>query len=105
MQSRTKEIGMDKANVEHIFPQNAGAEWPNRIQLEPFIWHVGNLTILGRRLNTKAQNKAFMDKCNQHYSQSEIKMTTKLLTEKDWTPEIIQRRAVELAKQMIRLWQ
>lgn len=56
MQSKTKELGMDKANLEHIFPQNAGTDWPNRKSLEPFIWHIGNLTILGKRINSKAQN-------------------------------------------------
>ncbi len=105
VQSKTKEIGMDKANVEHIFPQNAGAEWPTRKQLEPLIWHVGNLTILGRRINTKAQNKAFKEKCKEHYSKSEIKMTTELLKETDWTPEVIHKRAANLAKQMTHLWQ
>lgn len=105
MQSKTKEIGMDKSNVEHIFPQNAGAEWPNRAQLEPLLWHVGNLTILGKRINTKAQNKAFKEKCKNHYSQSEIKMTTDLLKQADWTPEAVRQRAAHLAKEMVRLWQ
>ena len=70
LQSATKEVGMDRANLEHIFPQNAGAGWPNRRDLEPFIWHIGNLSILGNRINRKAQNKSFADKCSLHYSKS-----------------------------------
>ncbi len=103
-QSKTKEIGMDKANVEHVFPQNAGKEWPNRAALEPFIWHVGNLTILGKRINTKAQNKSFPDKCKDHYSKSEIAMTKDLLKETTWDEGVIQKRAKAIAKIAIQTW-
>jgi hypothetical protein len=103
-QSRTKEIGMDKANVEHIFPQNAGKEWPNRTTLEPFIWHVGNLTILGKRINNKAQNKSFGDKCKEHYSKSEIVMTKDLLNETTWDEATIRKRAKNLTKFAIQTW-
>lgn len=103
-QSKTREIGMDKANVEHIFQQNADAAWPNRTSLEPFIWHVGNLTILGKRINSKAQNKSFTDKCKEHYSKSEIKMTKDLLKETSWDEIIIRNRAKALAKIAIQIW-
>ena len=103
-QSKTKEVGTDKANVEHIFPQNADAAWPNRAALEPFIWHVGNLTILGKRINTKAQNKSFADKCKDHYSKSEIHMTKELLKEASWDEATIRKRARALAKTAIQIW-
>ncbi len=104
-QSKTKEIGMDKANVEHIFPQNAGVEWPDRAKLEPFIWHVGNLTILGKRINAKARNKSFADKCKDHYKTSEIVMTQELLKYTTWDEATIRARAKTLAKHAIQIWQ
>ena len=103
-QSKTREVGMDKANVEHIFPQNADKEWPDRAKLEPFIWHVGNLTILGKRINNKAQNKSFADKCKEHYSKSEIKMTKDLLNETTWNEGSIRNRAKALAKIALQVW-
>ena len=103
-QSKTREVGMDKANVEHIFPQNADKEWPDRAKLEPFIWHVGNLTILGKRINNKAQNKSFADKCKEHYSKSEIKMTKDLLNETTWNEASIRNRAKALAKIALQVW-
>jgi len=103
-QSKTKEIGMDKSNIEHVFPQNAGTDWPNRDSLEPFIWHVGNLTVLGKRLNGKAQNKSFSDKCKEYYSKSEIMMTKELLKESTWDVGVIQKRAKTLAKIAIQIW-
>ena len=104
MQSRTKELGMDKANVEHIFPQNAGADWPNRQALESLIWHVGNLTILGKRINAKAQNKAFAVKCKDHYSQSEVVMTKEVLKIKSWDEAAIVSRAKTLSKIAVEIW-
>ncbi len=103
-QSKTKEIGMDSANVEHIFPQHAGTAWPNRSKLETLIWHVGNLTILGKRINAKAQNKSFAEKCKEHYSKSEIQMTKDLLKESAWDENTIQRRGRTLAKVAVQIW-
>ncbi|MCG2659317.1 MAG: DUF262 domain-containing HNH endonuclease family protein [Kiritimatiellae bacterium] len=103
-QSKTKEVCMDKANVEHIFPQNAGKEWPHRANLEPLIWHVGNLTILGKRINAKAQNKCFADKCRDHYAVSEIDMTKDLLKESTWDEATIRKRAKALAAVALQIW-
>lgn len=103
-QSKTKEIGMDRANVEHIFPQNAGTDWPNRTTLEPLIWHVGNLTILGNRLNTKAQNKSFLSKCSEYYSKSEIAITKDLLKVATWDEAAIRTRAKYLSDIALEVW-
>jgi hypothetical protein len=103
-QSKTKEIGMEKANVEHIFPQNAGAAWPNSSALEPPLWHVGNLTILGNRINASAQNKSFADKCKEHYSASEVVMTKALLKIPAWNEAAIRARAKVLAGTAIQTW-
>lgn len=104
MQSKTRELGMDKANVEHIFPQNAGADWPNRQNIDSLIWHVGNLTILGKKINAKAQNKGFAAKCKDHYSQSEVTMTKELLNVKAWDEAAILSRAKSLSKVAVNLW-
>ena len=103
-QSKTKEIGMGKANVEHIFPQNAGSDWPNRAELEPFTWHVGNLTILGKRINGKAQNKPYAEKCKEHYSISEIVMTKELLKIPTWDEASIRVRAKKMAATANQIW-
>jgi Protein of unknown function (DUF1524). len=96
---------MNKANVEHIFPQNAGAAWPNRTQLQPYVWHIGNLTILGKRINAKAQNKSFADKCKDHYSKSEVVMTRELLNVgRAWDEATIRSRAEKLAKLLVKHW-
>ena len=106
MQSRTKELRMDDANLEHIFPQNATDEWPEdeKAALESYVWHIGNLTVLGTRLNQKARNKGFKAKCTAHYSVSEIEMTRQLLNMPRWDVDAIKQRARELAKTIVAIW-
>jgi Uncharacterized conserved protein len=104
IQSKTREIGMDDSNLEHIFPQNAGKEWPEKDVLEPFIWHIGNLTILGTRINQKAKNKSFKDKCKDHYSASEIEMTKHLLSISKWNTDEIRSRASNISRLIIDIW-
>lgn len=104
MQSKTKELALDQVNLEHIFPQKAGTAWPNRSDLEPLIWHLGNLTILGDKLNRQAQNKNFTDKSTQYYSKSEIVMTRELLGNSVWTEQTIVARAKQLGKLTSEVW-
>jgi hypothetical protein len=105
MQSQTKEVGMDKANLEHVFPQNpTTAAWPNAASLEPLIWHIGNLTILGEKLNRKAQNRAFTDKATRYYAKSEIELTKRLLKYPAWDEKAILGRGEDLAKEIAKLW-
>ncbi|MGI4755285.1 MAG: HNH endonuclease family protein [Janthinobacterium lividum] len=77
LQTDTKELTIDEANLEHIFPQRAKEpEWSKEQseQLEPYIWHLGNLTILGTRLNRTAGNKSFETKRKHYQQKSELKM-------------------------------
>lgn len=104
MQSATNELAMNKANLEHIFPQNAGAAWPNKDKLEPYIWHIGNLSILGERLNRNAKNRGFVEKKTNYYNMSEIEMTKELLSFSQWDESNILKRAAELGKKIARLW-
>ena len=104
MQSKTKEVAMNKANLEHVFPQNAGTAWPNKDKLEPYIWHIGNLSILGERLNRNAKNRGFVEKSTHYYSKSEIEMTKELLSFSQWDESTIIKRAAELGKKIVKLW-
>jgi len=103
-QSKTKELAMAQANLEHVFPQNAGIAWANRADLETFIWNIGNLTILGEKINRQAQNKSFSDKCALHYKNSEIEMTKELLSFSVWDEVSIRKRAAAVAKRIVAAW-
>jgi hypothetical protein len=103
-QSKTKEIKLANATLEHIFPQNAGSDWPDRAALEQYIWHIGNLTLLGEKLNNKSQNKSFKVKSSNYYSKSEIIITKNLCNYTDWNEKAIISRAENLGKEIVKIW-
>jgi hypothetical protein len=109
MQSDTKEVAIDEANLEHIFPKNPEeGEWggkANQELLEPYLWHIGNLTVLGKRLNRKAANKEFQNKRDLHYRSSEIEMTQRLAKSYDlWNEDSIKDRAKKLSEYVTEIW-
>jgi len=105
MQSSTREVALDDANLEHIFPLNPSPNWQNTAELEPLTWHIGNLTILGTRLNRQAANDEFKVKAKKHYAKSEIKMTSTLATKyKEWTKAEVLQRAKDMTLLVVQTW-
>jgi hypothetical protein len=105
LQSKTKEVAVDDANLEHVFPQNPDASWGDTTDLESLLWHLGNLTILGTKLNRKAANSDFHKKATKYYSQSEIKMTKEIPQQHTaWTPADILKRARLLFPLVLQIW-
>jgi hypothetical protein len=84
MQTGTREIALDETNLEHIFPKKPKKnEWggeANHATLEPYLWHIGNLTMLGERLNTGAGNEEYKIKRERYGKRSELKMAHDLLS-------------------------
>src|SRR6266540_3044141 len=70
---QTQEVaveGTDRVHVEHIYPQAPdGPKWPNHAQV---INRLGNLTLLGKRLNTSIKNADFATKKTEGYAGSDI---------------------------------
>lgn len=108
MQDPEKQIGLAEANVEHIYPQNpAGDQWggpENQERLEPLTWHIGNLTIFGKRANRKAANAEYSDK-RPRFRDSKIVMTNEIAEHYDrWDEKTIIDRAIRLARDVVRIW-
>lgn len=109
METKTKEKTTgDESNLEHIYPQNPddgawGGE-DNQAILEPYTWHIGNLTMLGERLNTKAKNSEYEAK-REKYKASELKMP-QLIAEKydKWDAPSIEDRAKSLLPNILKIW-
>lgn len=105
LQSRTKEVAVDDANLEHVFPQNPDVSWGDTTDLEPLTWHLGNLTILGTKLNRKAANADFHTKATKYYTQSEIKMTKEIAQKHTaWSSADILSRARSLFPLVLQIW-
>jgi hypothetical protein len=105
MQSKTKEVTIDDANIEHVFPKNPSDEWTNAAALEPLLWHIGNLTMLGRRLNRNVANKGYATKQPYYEAITELQMTKQLARDYSvWDEQSIRTRATNLAEVVNRIW-
>lgn len=108
MQDPQKQVVVGDTNLEHIYPQNpAENEWggkANQEKLEPLTWHIGNLTIFGKRANKKVENFEYPVK-QPKYAQSEVKMTNLIAAKyKKWDEATILDRAKELADIVVQVW-
>jgi hypothetical protein len=105
MQTKTKEITIDESNLEHIFPKKPSADWKNPEELEPYLWHLGNLTMLGERLNTGAASKGYPTKKTDYYLKSELTMARKLAEGySKWDAKGVIRRAESFGKLITQVW-
>lgn len=92
----------DKVHLEHIYPQTpAGNKWPNHAQI---INRLGNLTLLGKRLNTSVKNADFAKKKEDAYEPSDIVMTKALLELDTWDADAIASRQAELSGWILGIW-
>lgn len=100
--------------VEHVLPQNPvkGGEWEKLFikdqQHEKCLHRLGNLVLLSRRKNSEAQNFDFKRKKNTYFTTktgvSPFALTTQVLTEQQWTAEVIGRRQTKLANKLKEVW-
>jgi hypothetical protein len=109
MESKTKERNTGReSNLEHIHPQNPDeGTWggqDNQAVMEPYTWHLGNLTMLGERLNNKAKNAEYRTKRDK-YKASELKMAAAIAKDyQKWDRTTIEKRAKVLAPLLISVW-
>ncbi len=98
-------LNLDAVSLEHIFPQKAKAEdWPNMEQLAPYLWSLGNLTVIERQLNRRAGNKAFAAKAPV-YEDSDIRLTREIPERwSDWTEDSVRDRMARLFEIAQDLW-
>lgn len=105
MQSNTKALTLAKNSIEHIFPEHAKeTDWKDYEKLRPFIWHIGNLSILEPKINRGIGNKPFAEKVSK-YNESTIEMT-RVIPKKysEWNVENVINRAVNLARVIDQVW-
>jgi hypothetical protein len=102
---RTQEVaveGTDRVHVEHIYPQTpSGQKWPNHSAV---INRLGNLTLLGKRMNTSIKNADFAKKQKDGYSGSDILLTKELLALDKWDSASVDERQRELSKWAFEIW-
>ncbi len=104
----------DLLTVEHVLPQtvNVGSEWakiwPNSEERNYWVNRIANLVPLTQRRNSQAQNFDFEKKKTAYFGGkhkiSSYALTTQVLNEKRWTPDIVQQRQKDLLNNLIEGW-
>lgn len=102
------------ATIEHVLPQNPSkeSEWlkwfPDEEERKKYLHRLGNLVLLSSGKNSEAQNYDF-DKKKQKYFTTKtgvasFPLTTQVLTEHEWTPEVVEKRQKQLVDQLKEVW-
>ncbi|HZG71820.1 MAG TPA: DUF262 domain-containing HNH endonuclease family protein [Chondromyces sp.] len=97
--------------VEHVLPQNPAknSEWfDNFPEIEPYVHKLGNLVLLTRKKNSQARNFDFQRKKNAYFQSkdgvSTFALTTQVIQEDEWTPEVLERRQKNLINLLAEEW-
>ena len=99
--------------VEHVLPQNPGREsqwlrdFPDEPERKEWTHRLANLVLLSRGKNVGASNYDFDYKKREYFQKGgavTFALTSQVLTESDWTPEVLERRQRELISAFKREW-
>ncbi len=98
----------DPATIEHVLPENPVEDWDTIIAIDKqpqYVYRLGNLTLLERRLNRDAGNKLFDDK-KQLYAQSEYRLTRAIEEHAppEWNIASIIARQRQMANRAANVW-
>jgi len=101
--------------IEHILPQTVDSEsewavnWPDIEERQKWVHRISNLVPLNRRRNAQAQNFDFDRKKSVYFTGrkqvSSYVLTTQVLTQNEWKPDIVETRQKELLSIMSENWE
>ena len=118
---KTMTLSAEKSriSIEHIMPKAIkGTDWDKyfakKFDLQNptaranfhsnYLWRIGNLTILNRAKNFRAQNSPFLKKLDMAYRTDNAKITKHLSKWKEWNGDTISERQKILAKTAKKIW-
>lgn len=95
--------GPERVHIEHIYPQTPkeGERWEEH---DRYVTRLGNLTLLGRRLNEQIKNANFGLKKEQAYQNTRLALTEALLQYEAWSPETVVKRQTALCQCAREVW-
>lgn len=98
----------DRGTIEHILPENPGAEWEKAFpsdDQEAHRYRIGNVTLLERRLNRDIGNAPYSRKL-EAYRESKYALTREIAetAPEEWTPEHLEKRQRRLAERAVQIW-
>jgi hypothetical protein len=102
------ELTPGNLSVEHVLPQNPGAEWSAVVRADPSIveecaFRLGNLCLLTSDANQGLGRHAFKAK-KATYEESDLLTTQDIATKQSWDRRTIDHRQARLATVAARAW-
>lgn len=101
--------------IEHVLPQTVeeGSGWakwfPEEESRKLWTHRLANLVLLSRKKNSAAQNYDFDTKKKKYFAGpggvSPFAITTQVIHEKEWTPQVLENRQKSLVAKLRELWQ
>ena len=100
-------------SVEHVLPQTPPDDskwlewWDDEEKRAKTLHRIGNLALLSRRKNSLAKNYEFEKKKKayfQHKGVCPFALTTQVLNETEWTPEVVEERQAQLVNKLKEVW-
>ncbi len=105
----------NRLTIEHVLPQTISTKtewdktWPNSKEREKWLNKIANLVSLTRKKNSEAQNYDFEKKKDIYFKgkngTTTYPLTTQVLNEKIWTPEVIEKRQKYLIDKFSECWE
>ena len=98
-------------SIEHVLPQSPKGEWlewfPNGDLRSQWTHKLANLVLLSRRKNSQASNYEFNKKKSEYFQKNgttTFALTTQVVNELEWTPEVLKRRQKALVGALKNEW-
>jgi len=97
-----------QVTLEHVLPQDPGSAWhasfSKGVDIEDYVYRLGNLTLLTAKVNHDAANASFAEKQRLALNNSTLAINRHFRNLKQWGDKEIEHRQVELAKQALEVW-
>ncbi len=111
---RGAEYEREYVTVEHVLPQqpSTGSQWlvwfPDEALRTQWVHRLANLVLLSQRKNSAASNYDFEAKKERYFAPrrgtTPFALTAQVLSERDWTREVLQRRQADLVAKLREVW-
>ena len=99
------ELNIDntEVHIEHIMPENNSIWEVDETVHAEYLWRLGNLMLLGSKLNTAIKNRKF-DYKKKYYQDSKIEPNKDVVKESSWTVKQIEDRQKLLCQYAVEIW-
>lgn len=100
-------------SIEHVLPQSPSpnSKWvmrfPDEEERAQWTHRLGNLVLLSRRKNSRAQNYDFERKKSEYFQQGDVTpfaLTTEVVRESEWNPQVLEQRQKRLIDRLKSEW-